>query len=56
MCGIYDHTKRGVWELYLSDINSTDGSMAPGVHFFDLGFGNFFGQIGEIRISNVRRY
>jgi hypothetical protein len=21
-----------------------------------LGFGNFFGQIGEIRISNIRRY
>ncbi|MDA0591169.1 MAG: putative Ig domain-containing protein [Planctomycetota bacterium] len=34
ICGTYDRTERGVWELYLSDINSTDGSMAPGVHFF----------------------
>ncbi|MEE3369027.1 MAG: putative Ig domain-containing protein [Planctomycetota bacterium] len=33
ICGTYDRTERGVWELYLSDINSTDGSMAPGVHF-----------------------
>ncbi len=149
--GSYDNTKRGVWELYLSDANSLDGSMALGVHFLGaepdqalmqlhpwrrpqgivgerrdagisdtewhhvawqynysddlhqlfvdgrliwqmkspdgrrlvnnrehdaqfsvttrlngyskyggdfnyLGFGNFFGQIGEIRISNVRRY
>ncbi len=34
ICGTYDRTERGVWELYLSDINSPDGSMAPGVHFF----------------------
>ena len=27
-----------------------------GGRFNYLGFGNFFGQIGEIRISNVRRY
>ena len=34
ICGTYDKTKRGVWELYLSDTKSTDGGMAPGVHFF----------------------
>ena len=33
ICGSYDTTARGVWELYLSDIKSPDGSMAPGVHF-----------------------
>ena len=33
VCGTYDNTERGVWELYLSDDNSPDGSMAPGVHF-----------------------
>ena len=33
ICGTYDRSERGVWELYLSDVNSTDGSMAPGVHF-----------------------
>ena len=31
--GTYDNTERGVWELYLSDRGSPDGSMAPGVHF-----------------------
>ena len=149
ICGTYDKSQRGVWELYLSEIDSPNGSMAPGVHFQSakhtwkdlhpwkrrkgivaklsdvgisdtewhhvawqysyaedlhqlfldgkliwqmknpdgrklvndrkhdaqfsvfsrvggrvkyggdfnyLGFGNFFGQIGEIRISNVRRY
>ena len=34
VCGTYDRTKRGVWELYLSDAKSMDGSMAPGIHFF----------------------
>lgn len=34
ICGTYDTTERGVWELYLSDHESPDGSMAPGVHFF----------------------
>lgn len=34
VCGTYDTTKRGVWELYLSDEGSPDGSMAVGVHFF----------------------
>ena len=34
VCGTYDKTKKGVWELYLSDTKSTDGSMAPGIHFF----------------------
>ena len=34
ICGTYDNSKRGVWELYLSDHDSPDGSMAPGVHFF----------------------
>jgi hypothetical protein len=33
ICGSYDTTARGVWELYLSDIGSPDGGMAPGVHF-----------------------
>ena len=149
VCGTYDKSQRGVWELYLSEIDSPNGTMAPGVHFQSadytwkdlhpwkrtqgivarqsdvgisdtewhhiawqynyaedlhqlfldgtliwqmkhpdgrklvndrqhdaqfsvfsrlggnvryggdfnyLGFGNFFGQIGEIRISNVRRY
>jgi hypothetical protein len=34
ICGTYDNSKRGVWELYLSDHDSPDGSMAPGMHFF----------------------
>ena len=34
ICGSFDKTKKGVWELYLSDTKSTDGSMAPGIHFF----------------------
>lgn len=34
ICGTYDKTKKGVWELYLSDTKSPDGSMVPGVHFF----------------------
>ena len=34
VCGTYDNTEQGVWELYLSDENSPDGGMAPGVHFF----------------------
>jgi len=34
VCGTYDLTNRGVWELYLSDAKSPDGSMAPGIHFF----------------------
>ena len=33
VCGTYDNTERGVWELYLSNHSSPDGSMAPGVHF-----------------------
>lgn len=33
ICGSYDTTARGVWELYLSDINSPDGAMSPGIHF-----------------------
>ena len=33
ICGTYDTTERGVWELYLSDHDSPDGSMAPGAHF-----------------------
>ena len=33
ICGTYDKSKRGVWELYLSEIDSPDGSMAPGIHF-----------------------
>ena len=150
ICGSYDNSKRGTCELYLSDHDSPNGSMALGVHFLGaepdqalmdlhpwkrpkgivgdpkeacirdtewhhvawqynyakdlhqlfldgkliwhmqspdgrelvnnrqhaaqfsvstrfigdvldgvnnfLGFGNFFGQIGEIRISNTRRY
>jgi len=34
ICGTYDHTERGTWELYLSNHGSPDGSMTPGVHFF----------------------
>ncbi|MAR08919.1 MAG: hypothetical protein CL681_02955 [Blastopirellula sp.] len=34
VCGTYDKTKKGVWELYLSDAKSADGSMTPGIHFF----------------------
>jgi Putative Ig domain len=33
ICGTYDNSKRGVWELYISDHDSPDGSMAPGIHF-----------------------
>ncbi len=33
VCGTYDRSKRGVWELYLSEIDSPNGTMAPGVHF-----------------------
>ena len=33
ICGTYDNSTRGVWELYLSSIDSPDGSMAPGVQF-----------------------
>jgi len=33
ICGSYDNSKRGVWELYISDHDSPDGGMAPGVHF-----------------------
>ena len=34
VCGSYDKTKKGIWELYLTDTKSTDGSMTPGIHFF----------------------
>ncbi|MCH2600771.1 MAG: putative Ig domain-containing protein [Pirellulales bacterium] len=34
ICGSYDLSKKGVWELYLSDVKSEDWSMAPGIHFF----------------------
>lgn len=34
ICGTYDNSRRGVWELFLSDHDSPDGSMSPGVHFF----------------------
>ena len=33
ICGTYDTTESGVWELYLSDLNAPGGTMAPGVHF-----------------------
>ncbi len=33
ICGTYDTTKRGVWELYLSRQDSPDGSLTPGVNF-----------------------
>jgi len=33
VCGTYDNSERGVWELYLSDHDAPDESMAPGVHF-----------------------
>ena len=34
VCGTYDKTKKGVWELYLSDMESTERSMAPGINFY----------------------
>ena len=34
VCGSYDKTQKGIWELYLSDMQSTDGSMAPGINFY----------------------
>lgn len=37
ICGSYDKTKKGVWELYLTDAEPTDGSMTPGIHFFGAG-------------------
>ena len=33
ICGTYDTSEQGVWELYISDHDSPDGSWAPGVHF-----------------------
>ena len=33
ICGTYDSREQGIWELYLSDLNSPDAGMAPGVHF-----------------------
>ena len=33
ICGTYDTTESGVWELYLSELNAPGGGMAPGVHF-----------------------
>ena len=33
VCGTYDTSETGVWELYLSNLDSPDGSWAPGVHF-----------------------
>lgn len=33
ICGTYDKTEQGVWELYLSSHNSPNWNMAPGVHF-----------------------
>ena len=33
VCGTYDTSESGVWELYLSNHDSPDGSWAPGVHF-----------------------
>jgi hypothetical protein len=33
ICGSFDSSERGVWELFLSTQQSPDGSLAPGVHF-----------------------
>ena len=33
VCGTYDTSETGVWELYLSNLHAPDGSWAPGVHF-----------------------
>lgn len=35
ICGTFDNTRRGVWELYLAYDGSSDGAMAPGAHFVD---------------------
>ncbi len=33
ICGTYDKSELGIWELYLSNHNSPNGSFSPGVHF-----------------------
>lgn len=33
ICGTYDNTHQGVWELYLAYDGSPDGGMSPGAHF-----------------------
>ncbi len=35
VCGTYDTSRRGVWELYIAYDGTPDGGMAPGVNFFD---------------------
>lgn len=35
ICGTFDNTRRGVWELYLAYDGSPDGALTPGVHFVD---------------------
>jgi hypothetical protein len=34
ICGTYDSTEQGVWELYLSELGAPERGMAPGAHFF----------------------
>ncbi len=34
VCGTYDTTERGVWELYLSDEGDPERGWTPGAHFF----------------------
>ena len=43
-------------DAQFSVFSRVGGRVKYGGDFNYLGFGNFFGQIGEIRISNVRRY
>jgi len=43
-------------EAQFSVFTRLDGYARLGGSFNYLGWGNFFGQIGEIRISDVRRY
>ena len=37
ICGTYDTREIGVWELYLTGLNSAEGGMAPGVQFQSAG-------------------
>lgn len=36
ICGTFDNSRRGVWELYLAYDGTADGAMSPGVHFVDV--------------------
>jgi hypothetical protein len=64
ICGTYDNSRRGVWELYLALDGSSDWGMAPGVHFLDAegqqGLMDMHpwrrgaGRIGDERFAGIR--